>query len=136
MDKLRKNRYLNQRCFIVATGPSIAKKDLSFLKNEFVISLNLCQLTLDLFNIIPEINIIADKLQYPKYKEIFRELTFKKNIKKIIVASACETFPEELKDKNTFSSQKSYSKKFQISQRIPLRMVFVGERQLHLMQFN
>jgi len=121
MEELRKSQYFNQRCFIVATGPSIAKKDLSFLKGEFVISLNLCPLTLDLFNIIPEINIVADKLQYPKYKEVFRELTFNKNIKKIIVASACETFPEDLKDKNTFFFPKKLQQEIPSFSKNPIR---------------
>jgi len=102
MKTLQKNGFSTKRCFIVATGPSIAKKDLTFLKDEFVISLNLCPLTLDLFGIIPKINIVADKLQYPKYEEVFKKLTFNKKIIKVIVAGACETFPKDLKDDKTF----------------------------------
>ncbi|MEK6927919.1 MAG: 6-hydroxymethylpterin diphosphokinase MptE-like protein [Nanoarchaeota archaeon] len=96
-----KDAYKNDRCFIVATGPSLAYKDLSFLKNETVIALNLAPLFLDIFNVVPTFNIIADKFQYPKFREIFKQLTYNKAIQKIIVASACDTFPEDLKDENT-----------------------------------
>lgn len=97
-----KNNYSGKRCFIIATGPSLAYKDLSFLRGEVIISLNLASLTLDLFNIKPTFNIVADKYQYIKYKQIFEELMYNNQIKKVIVASACETFPIELIDKNTF----------------------------------
>lgn len=103
MDKmLKKDSQKEKRCFIVGTGPSLAYQDLSFLKNEFIISLNLAPLTLDLFNINPQINIVADKYQYEKYKEVFKELTYNKKTIKVIVASACENFPKELIDKNTY----------------------------------
>lgn len=96
------NFYRGKRCFIVATGPSLAYKDLSFLKNEITIALNLAPLTLDLFGIKPTFNIIADNFQYPSFKEIYQELTYNSDVKKIIVASACDTFPENLKDENTY----------------------------------
>ena len=102
MKPLQKDGFKNKRCFILATGPSLANKNLSFLKNEFIISLNLCPLTLDLFGIIPEINIVADKLQYQKYEKVFEKLTFNKKTLKIIIASACETFLSNLKDERTF----------------------------------
>lgn len=101
MNRLKQNEFNGKRCFIVATGPSIAGKNLSFLKNEFTISLNLCPLTLDLYGIMPNVNIVADKMQYPKYKEIFKALTYNTKTIKVIIASACETFPQDLIDKNT-----------------------------------
>ncbi|MFA5724353.1 MAG: 6-hydroxymethylpterin diphosphokinase MptE-like protein [Candidatus Pacearchaeota archaeon] len=100
--ELIQNSYADKRCFIVATGPSLAYKDLSFLKNEVIIALNLGVLTLDLFKIKPTFNIIADKYQYPSFREIYEKLTFNTSIKKIIVASACDTFPKELVDENTY----------------------------------
>jgi hypothetical protein len=35
-----KNKFLNKRCFIVATGPSMKIKYLKYLKNEFTFSMN------------------------------------------------------------------------------------------------
>ncbi len=99
---IEKDFHKGRRCFIVATGPSLAYKDLSFLKDEITIALNLAPITLDKFDIKPNYNIIADKFSYLKFKEVYKKLTYNTPVKKIIVASACETFPEELKDKNTF----------------------------------
>ncbi len=102
MQGLVKDSYAGKRCFIVATGPSLAYKDLSFLKNEVTIALNLAIISLDIQNITPTFNIIADKYQYINYKEVYKKLTYQTAIKKIIVASACDTFPGELKDENTY----------------------------------
>ena len=97
-----KEKYTGKKCFIVGSGPSLAYKNLSFLKDYFIIALNLSVLTLDLQGIKPDFNIIADKYQYLRFKETYKKLTYRKNIKKIIVASACETFPKELIDNQTF----------------------------------
>ncbi len=97
-----RNSYNGRRCFIVATGPSLAYKNLSFLKDEVTIALNLASLTLDIFNIKPTFNIIADKYQYTRYKEVYEKLTYNTLVKKIIVASACDTFPAELIDSETY----------------------------------
>lgn len=35
-----KNKYINERCFIVATGPSMKMKYLKYLKNEYTFSMN------------------------------------------------------------------------------------------------
>lgn len=97
-----KDAYKEKRGFIIATGPSLAYKDLSFLKDEITIGVNLSSLTLDLFDIEPTFNIVADKFQYLSFKEAYSKLTYGTKTKKIIVGSACETFPEELKDKQTY----------------------------------
>ena len=100
-NKLIKNAYIGKRCFIVATGPSLAYKNISFLKNELVIALNLAIITLDKFDIEPAFNIISDKYQYINFHEVFKKLTYNREVKKIVVGSACDTFPNELIDKNT-----------------------------------
>ncbi len=102
MDEPLKDSYRGKRCFILAAGPSLAYKDLSFLKNEVTIALNLAIVTLDIYGINPTFNIIADKYQYVNYREVYEKLTYKTPVKKIIVASACDTFPKELIDENTF----------------------------------
>ena len=104
-----KDSFHGKKCFIVATGPSLAYKDLSFLKNEIIIALNLAPLTLDLFGIKPTFNIIADKFQYVNFKDVYKNLTYNTKVKKIIIASACETFPLELKDDETYFFPKKLS---------------------------
>src|SRR3989344_1897918 len=97
-----KDAYKGKRGFIIATGPSLAYKDISFLKNEITIGVNLSPLTLDLFDIEPTFNVVTDKFQYLSFKEVYSKLTYGTKTKKIIVGSACETFPEELKDEQTY----------------------------------
>jgi hypothetical protein len=109
--EIKKDSFRGKRCFIVATGPSLANRNLSFLKDEIILSVNLAPLTLDIFGIKPLFNIVADKFHYIRFKEVHKKLTYKKSIKKIIVASACDNFPKELIDKNTFFFQKNYLRK-------------------------
>jgi CMP-N-acetylneuraminic acid synthetase len=97
-----KDTYRGRKAFILATGPSLAYKDMSFLKDEVTISLNLGSLMCDQWGFRPTFNIVADKYVYPQFPQVFEQLTKDTDTKKIIVASACETFPEHLRDKNTY----------------------------------
>src|SRR3989344_3748519 len=119
-----KKNYIGEKCFIVGSGPSLAYKNLSFLKDYFIIALNLSVLTLDLQGIKPDFNIIADKYQYPRFKEAYKKLTYGKNIKKIIVASACETFPKELVDNKTFFFPKKLQQEVPYFSKNPIKEGF------------
>lgn len=48
-----KNKHKGQKCFIVATGPSLKKTDLSFLKNEIIFGMNTLYKALDRFESTP-----------------------------------------------------------------------------------
>lgn len=96
------NKYQGKRCFIVATGPSLAYKNMSFLEDEFTIGVNFSPIMFDLWGFQPDFNIVADKYVFPHYKKELLKLIKDTNTIKIAVASACDTYPEELKDKNTF----------------------------------
>lgn len=122
--KIEKGKYKGKKCFIIGSGPSIAYKDLKFLKNYFIIALNVSILTLDLHKIEPNIVIVADKYQYPRFKGVFEKLTHKKDIKKVIVASACETFPSELIDKNTLFFPKKLQQEKPSFSKYPLEQGF------------
>jgi CMP-N-acetylneuraminic acid synthetase len=98
------NKYTGKRGFIVATGPSLAYKNMSFLKNEITITMNLGPLMFDQWGFQPTFHLAADKYVYPQFKEVFQNLTKDTPTTKIVIASACETFPDELKDDNTFFS--------------------------------
>src|SRR3989338_7343081 len=116
-----KEKYTGEKCFIVGSGPSLAYKNLNFLKDYFIIALNLSILTLDLYGIKPDFNIIAVKYQYLRFKETYKKLTYRKNIKKIIVASACETFPKELIDNQTFFFPKKLQQEIPSFSKNPLK---------------
>ena len=96
------NHYKGQRVFIIGSGPSLAYKDLSFLKNESTIGLNLSFLHMDQWSLQPTFNLVADKYIIPEFKEVFQNLIKDKKTKKVIIASACETFPEDLEDNQTY----------------------------------
>ena len=42
-----KNTHVGERCFVVATGPSLTFEDLNALKDEFCFGMNSCVLALD-----------------------------------------------------------------------------------------
>ncbi|HIH32180.1 TPA: DUF115 domain-containing protein [Candidatus Woesearchaeota archaeon] len=98
------NAYKGKRGFIVATGPSLAYRNMSFLKDEITITMNLGPLMFDQWGFQPTFHLAADKYVYPKFKEMFEKTIYTASTKKVIIASACETFPEELCDENTFFS--------------------------------
>jgi len=96
------NKFSGRRGFIIATGPSLAYKDLSFLRDEITIGLNLSPLILDQWGIEPTFNLFADKYVIPRFSDVYNTLLKNTSTQKIIIASSCETFPEDLKDSNTY----------------------------------
>ena len=96
------NTYKGNKGYVVGTGPSLAYRDLSALKQECTIGLNLVSLTLKQSGVTPTFNIIADKDLVPQFKEVYAKLLQNTATIKIIVAGACETFPRELVDKFTY----------------------------------
>jgi CMP-N-acetylneuraminic acid synthetase len=106
IDELRglKDAYQGRKAFILATGPSLAYKDLSFLANEVTIALNLAPLMCDQWGFEPTFHMVGDRFVYPRFSSVFEQLTRGTRTKKIVVAAACETFPRHLADQNTFFS--------------------------------
>ena len=96
------NQYKGEQGFIVGTGPSLAYRDLSTLKNKVTIGLNLSPLTLGQSGVTPTFNIIADKDVIPQFKDVYARTLRGTPTKKIIVAGACKTFPQELIDGQTY----------------------------------
>ena len=84
-NKKFRNIHLNQRCFILATGPSINKQDLRPLKNEHCISVGGFYLHKDISQISPEYHVEAPnhppfeidaiRLSFNGYKNYFSENT-------------------------------------------------------------
>lgn len=96
------NAYACKRGFIVATGPSLAYRNMSFLKDEITITMNLGPLMFDQWGFQPTFHLAADKYVYPQFREVFEKTIKDTPTKKLVITSACETFPEELRDENTF----------------------------------
>lgn len=100
-----KDAYRGRKGFILATGPSLAYKDLSFLKDEVTIALNLAPLMCDQWGFRPTFHMVGDRYVYPLFSQVFEQLTKNTDITKIVVAAACETFPAHLTDANTYFSR-------------------------------
>ena len=107
----QENQFKGRRGFIVCTGPSLSYKDLSFLKDEVTLGVNLSPLMFDQLGFQPSFNLVSDKFVYPNFKEVFERLTKGNETQKIVIASACETFPAELEDSNTYFVPKKHPQK-------------------------
>jgi CMP-N-acetylneuraminic acid synthetase len=97
-----KDAYRGRRGFVIATGPSLAYKDVSFLANEVTIALNLAPLMCDQWGFQPTFHMVGDRLVSPQFSTLFEQLTKGTRTKKIVVAAACETYPAGLADDNTY----------------------------------
>lgn len=95
------NKYQGRRGFIIATGPSLAFRHLDFLKDEITIALNLAPLMFDQWGFQPTFHMVADRYIYPQHPEVFKKLTYGKEINKLVVARATQSVPEELLDQHT-----------------------------------
>lgn len=93
--------YAEERCFIVAGGTSLAYRDLSFLKDEYTITMNLSVLQFDMLGIEPDFHIVADRNSYLLFQDIFDQLIMKRPIYKFVIGQACYTYPDILTDEWT-----------------------------------
>lgn len=96
------NKFKGREGYIVATGPSLANRNMDFLENEITLGLNLVPLMFDMWGFLPTFNLVADKFVWPKFKSTFETLLQEKPVDKLIIASACDTFPNESKDERTY----------------------------------
>lgn len=71
--RMLQNRHLNDRCFIVATGPSLTFEDLSLLKNEICFGMNSICKILDKTDWRPTYFGIQDALVYEKLEKEIKE---------------------------------------------------------------
>ncbi len=96
------NKFRGKHGFIAGTGPSLAYRDLSALRNEVTIGLNLSPLILRQSGVTPTFNIVADKDVIPQFRDVYERVLRGTPTIKIIAAGACKTFPQELADERTY----------------------------------
>ena len=82
------NKFRGKQGYIVATGPSLAYRDLSSLKDQVTIGLNLSPLTLSQSGITPTFNIIADKDVIPQFRDLYAQILQGTQTVKIIAVGA------------------------------------------------
>ena len=61
-----KDKYKGERCFVVATGPSLTMEDLNALQNEYCFGMNSCILAFDKTDWRPDFFVIQDEYVYQK----------------------------------------------------------------------
>ena len=64
-----KNKYEGNRCFVVATGPSLTIKDLELIKSEISFGMNSCVLSFDKTTWRPDFYAIQDEYVYKKLEQ-------------------------------------------------------------------
>lgn len=64
-----KNKYEGNRCFVVATGPSITVEDLELIKSEYSFGMNSCVLAYDKTAWRPSFYAIQDEYVYEKLEK-------------------------------------------------------------------
>lgn len=82
-----KQTHEGERCFIVATGPSLTMEDLNLIKDEFSFGMNSCVLALDKTEWIPNIYGIQDEFVYNKIESKLLEEAETKLKDKIFVSN-------------------------------------------------
>lgn len=80
-----KNKYDGERCFIVATGPSLTIEDLELIKGEYCFGMNSCVLALDKTSWRPQFYAIQDEYVYGKLEE---KLVLNKELQDIWVSES------------------------------------------------
>lgn len=68
-----RNRHAGNRCFIIATGPSLTREDLELLRNEYTFGMNALCLIARTWGFTPTYYGIQDHLVYDKLYDVLME---------------------------------------------------------------
>lgn len=92
------NRFKGERCFVVATGPSLTIEDVNLLKREHVFTMNSMVYKLKEMDFKPEFYVIQDGMAY----EILREKIVKSDLPNVFVGTGKYSMmrKEFLEDRN------------------------------------
>lgn len=82
-----------ERCFIIATGPSLTVEDLNLLKNEYCISMNTIFRLFDRTSWRPQLYGIQDKEVYEKNKDSI--MSFKNELGNLMIGDSVSDFTIE-----------------------------------------
>ncbi len=72
------NKHKDERCFIMANGPSLAKMDLSFLKNEITFGMNRIYLLFDQIEFLPTYYVSINGLVIEQFANDIQKLPMPK----------------------------------------------------------
>tara|TARA_B110000285_G_C14998219_1_gene549979 strand:+ start:127 stop:939 length:813 start_codon:yes stop_codon:yes gene_type:complete len=69
-----KDIHKGERCFLIANGPSIAKMDLSILKNEFTFGMNRIYMIYDKLQFVPTYHFVTNELVLQQFADDLKEV--------------------------------------------------------------
>lgn len=69
-----RDKYLGERCFLIANGPSLKKVNLSLLKNEHVICMNRAYLLFDEIGFVPDLFVCVNELVLEQFAKDIQSL--------------------------------------------------------------
>ena len=75
--KKLKNKFIGERCFIIATGPSLRIEDVELLKNEYTFGVNSIVNVLDQMSYIPTFYVIQDGIVYERLRDKIKKANFR-----------------------------------------------------------
>ena len=87
-----KDSHKGERCFIVATGPSLTIDDLNLIKNEFTMSMNSSALVIEKSEWMPNLFCIADEYVYQKLEKHLLRIFTDRNKDKLIISDYVMSF--------------------------------------------
>ena len=97
-----KNTHIGERCFIVATGPSLTFDDLNYIKDEFSFGMNSCVLALDKTDWIPNILGIEDEYVYQRVERELLNASSSKLKGRVMLSNVVEQYFDSAKQFNIF----------------------------------
>lgn len=102
--KSLKNTHVGERCFIVATGPSLTMEDLHTLKENkvFCLGMNSCVLALDKTDWVPDLLGVEDEYVYAKIEKALEDASHDKLKDKILISDNVEQFFDSAKQYHIF----------------------------------
>jgi hypothetical protein len=110
-----KNKFIGQRCFVIATGPSLTMEDLDKIKNEYSFSMNNISKAYDRTSWRPKFCMVQDEYVYETFeKELERQFEDDDSVTIIVSNSIHKKFKSARKYKSVpvhFLDHKIYRKK-------------------------
>lgn len=82
-----KDSHLGERCFVVATGPSLTIEDLELIKDEYGFGMNSCVLALEKTGWVPSFFAMEDEFVYNKVENVLLEEAKNRLKDKVVVSN-------------------------------------------------
>ena len=100
--KSLKDSHVGERCFIIATGPSLTFDDLNLLKDEYTIGMNSGVYAIDKTQWVPNLLGLEDEYVYQKLEKALIEQSHNKLKGRVLVSNVIAKYFKSAKNFNIF----------------------------------